>query len=659
MTQKKIQAVQLDLTGSDQSVNSVTISQATGSDGLVFANGSVIKIPGTTDATIPYVQSSVTNGTSSLKIRGNGTGPAEAVVFSTSDLVNNSGLTMFANSTAAGLFNFHNGSGPSTSIFITNGPAGGSSFEILPNGNTNVSFTLNLTGGLTLGSSAGTSGQVLTSAGSGSTPTWTTISGGSVAGSDTQIQYNNAGAFGGSSGFTWTNSSSTLGLASGATINAAGALTLVTNGTYTHTPTTLSAATGYSVNINSGGTASTFNGGLLGLQSGAASGTGNGGGLSLKAGNQTGTGAGNGGNVTLQGGNKTGTGSSGVSGTVTIQGGAVTGTGSTATGGATTISGGNVSATVGSGGGGAITIKGGDSTGTATGPGGSVFIQSGSATSGVAGDVNIIASTGGTVGRITLAVGGAGSPKYSIGVNGALVIGSGTTNYGTTGQVLTSQGSASPIWSNDFIANSLVVPKTISTGIKVDTAAPTFGWRDIIGSLEVKSSGATAAPFNTFIGSIGAFQCDTTGAPGSARTFYLVYHLPHDYVSGTDIFWHVHWAHNSASVTSGSVTWSYAASYAKGFDQAPFSTQVTGTVVQTASTVQYEHMVAEGQLSTSGGSGSMLNTDNLEVDGLIILAFSCSANSISAATNPFVFTADIHYQSSNIATKNKAPNFYA
>jgi hypothetical protein len=63
------------------------------------------------------------------------------------------------------------------------------------------------TGGveLQLNGSPGTAGQVLTSAGAGATPTWETGSGGggSPAGSDTQIQFNNAGAFGADSAFTY------------------------------------------------------------------------------------------------------------------------------------------------------------------------------------------------------------------------------------------------------------------------------------------------------------------------------------------------------------------------------------------------------------------------------------------------------------------------
>ena len=53
------------------------------------------------------------------------------------------------------------------------------------------------------------SGKYLTT--DGTNTSWATVSsGGTPAGSDTQVQYNNAGAFGASSAYTWNNSTSTL-----------------------------------------------------------------------------------------------------------------------------------------------------------------------------------------------------------------------------------------------------------------------------------------------------------------------------------------------------------------------------------------------------------------------------------------------------------------
>lgn len=64
--------------------------------------------------------------------------------------------------------------------------------------------------------SPGTATHVLTSNGAGADPSYQPGGGGgggSPGGSDTQVQYNNAGAFGGSSGLTWNDSTQTLGLA--------------------------------------------------------------------------------------------------------------------------------------------------------------------------------------------------------------------------------------------------------------------------------------------------------------------------------------------------------------------------------------------------------------------------------------------------------------
>ena len=75
----------------------------------------------------------------------------------------------------------------------------------------------------------GTAGQVLSTNGSGVT-TWVTQSGGggTPGGANGQVQFNNAGAFGGSAGFTFDGTSAlTLGVA--ATSN--GTLTLYNNGT--------------------------------------------------------------------------------------------------------------------------------------------------------------------------------------------------------------------------------------------------------------------------------------------------------------------------------------------------------------------------------------------------------------------------------------------
>jgi len=100
--------------------------------------------------------------------------------------------------------------GPNTaSTFNLNVPAVSSTLATLTGTETFTNKTLtaptlttpNITTALTLTGAAGTSGQALTSQGSGVAPIWTTISA-TPGGSTTQLQYNNASAFGGISGVT-------------------------------------------------------------------------------------------------------------------------------------------------------------------------------------------------------------------------------------------------------------------------------------------------------------------------------------------------------------------------------------------------------------------------------------------------------------------------
>ena len=80
------------------------------------------------------------------------------------------------------------------------------------------------------------------------------------------------------------------------------------------------------------------------------------------------------------------------------------------------------------------------------------------------------------------------------------------------------------------------------------------------------------------------------------------------------------------------------------------TTATTVTVEQTQSTTAYQHMIAESAAVTIPG---------LEVDGLVILKVTRIAPAgTDVSGDVFVPCVDIHYQSTNMATKNKAPSFY-
>lgn len=205
------------------------------------------------------------------------------------------------------------------------------------------------------------------------------------------------------------------------------------------------------------------------------------------------------------------------------------------------------------------------------------------------------------------------------------------------------------------VAGDLILPKTTSTGIKVDATTPTFGWRDLRAEIRTRGVGGTDPNDGIYIGNIRAYNFSVNDEA------WIEFHVPHDYVAGTDIHLHFHWSHNSAIVTGGSITLEANVTYAKGHDQAAFLAEITTTLSPNASTTQYQHMVSEVQLSASSPSASQIDTDDLEPDGLILARVYLSANNITsggAVPDPFIHEVDVHYQSTNIATKDKEPDFY-
>jgi hypothetical protein len=227
------------------------------------------------------------------------------------------------------------------------------------------------------------------------------------------------------------------------------------------------------------------------------------------------------------------------------------------------------------------------------------------------------------------------------------------------GTIITRSGKGQALTAQDHDANmeelfhhpdGMFLPKGkgIFVGPENDQ---THGWRDLIGSVRVDLSGQGATVAN-YIGGIKQHQF----AVGDEEV--REFHMPHDYAVGTNLYIHAHWSHNSTSVTSGDVTWQFEAMSARGHDTDAFYTPVVVNVTQNASTERYRHMIAEVQLSEPGGV-SMLDNYWIDVDGLIIVACRLTGNTMSGGATPFLHSFDIHYQSTNMATKNKVPDFNA
>ncbi len=209
-------------------------------------------------------------------------------------------------------------------------------------------------------------------------------------------------------------------------------------------------------------------------------------------------------------------------------------------------------------------------------------------------------------------------------------------------------------------ASSPVLDKASGNGIKIDTDAPTFGWQDLLGSVEPKTSGAGKATLGVFRG-------------GKAKAWFydlndtldtLEFHIPHDYVIGTDTFIHLHWGHHGTAI-SGSLEITFGVTCAKGHNQQDFPAEVAPVLTiatPNISTIpQYRHRVDEVQLSSSSPSATQLDNADLEPDTVILIGFEVTAEPTitgGVVDKTAFFEVDIHYQSTNISTKQKAPDFY-
>ena len=212
------------------------------------------------------------------------------------------------------------------------------------------------------------------------------------------------------------------------------------------------------------------------------------------------------------------------------------------------------------------------------------------------------------------------------------------------------------ITDKTITADGLNLPKTSGKGIKVDIATPTYGWRDLLGDVFARNTGGTKPAFTTYRDSLLDYQF------GVADEEYFKFHIPHDNVAGTNIHLHIHWSHTGALVNGGNVIFEYEITYAKGHNQAPFPASVGTTFIGTVSVTRYQHIITEVRISSITPDANQIDTTALEPDGVIIARLVLNANNITVSgggvPDPFIHYVDIHYQSTNIGTKDKAPDFY-
>jgi hypothetical protein len=213
--------------------------------------------------------------------------------------------------------------------------------------------------------------------------------------------------------------------------------------------------------------------------------------------------------------------------------------------------------------------------------------------------------------------------------------------------------------SKHVFGQPVVFDQASGNGVQLDPSSPAFGWHDIIGAIRPDPLGANSPTLSTYQGSVRDFAYSATDK------IDMVFHLPHDYVEGTDLYLHIHWSHIGTAI-SGSFIIDYDVTYAKGHNQANFATPVSPT--QTISTPnigtvpQYRHRTDEFQLSAASPTATQLDTDDIEVDGIVLVTLTVDTipTITGGSTNePFIHTLDMHYQSTGIPTAQRSPSFYA
>lgn len=292
----------------------------------------------------------------------------------------------------------------------------------------------------------------------------------------------------------------------------------------------------------------------------------------------------------------------------------------------------------------------------ADGQGGDIHLETSTARGGGFGD--------GTFGNLYMLANGGGvrigssvTPTSTLAVTGTATFGDGgTTNYtgiSATGDIM-PKGSA-----------FLVFQKASGNGIKVDQATPTFGFADLLGDQFSKNTGPTKPTLVAYNGVVEAWQF-TDGDEA-----FLSYHIPHDYVLGTDIHLHIHWSQNAAGATGGTIDFKYFAIYAKGHNQASGSTFTSNPITDTFSSIdindgnsglnQYQQHITEVTISAATATAALFDRDDFEPDGVIELVLEMDSDNLTGTpSSPFIHYVDIHYQTTGvIGTKAKAPDFYA
>jgi hypothetical protein len=173
-------------------------------------------------------------------------------------------------------------------------------------------------------------------------------------------------------------------------------------------------------------------------------------------------------------------------------------------------------------------------------------------------------------------------------------------------------------------------------------------WMDLHATMMPPTAGATI-PALTAVGGGSAMFLPQWAVNDQT---WVQWHINHDYVPGSSIYFHFHWTTDGTSTNT--TKWQFTYYHARGHQQEAFSPALNGagtvvTVTQAAQGTAYYHMVAETAAVTIA---------NLEPDSIILCEIKRITNGgTDNADRVFGLmgqSADLHYLSSRPGTKNRA-----
>jgi hypothetical protein len=173
-----------------------------------------------------------------------------------------------------------------------------------------------------------------------------------------------------------------------------------------------------------------------------------------------------------------------------------------------------------------------------------------------------------------------------------------------------------------------------------------IGYEDVLFVPTEAPGGSTAPGLTTFRGNIKLATFGGTGT--TVQEIFGAFHLPHTYVPGTDIYFHVHWSHIIAA-PSGNVNWKMDYTFARGFGYEAFPAPTTIDLTQAAGTQYYHHLI----------ESSAITGTNLETDTIILARFYRDpADALDTFTeNAYFLRADAHVQVDSRVTTGRTRPF--